>query len=257
MRHLGDVRADFRFRGRLRTCRLELNRQLPSRTATAVQHLWRWNIYDDAECKDTKLFRERRGERFDCRPAVRYVPRFPSKALVAEMVEGAALGRRFLVYADRGWYYRTFDWAGACEMFLFNRKCPSSSALCRAGAPSRITPRRGASSAGSRSSSFGAETGREGCSRRSSGSWGATSSGTTGRHKAFREDGRIVYAAIDGRRARLSLAAQPVCRKKDRTPRRSFKPACGFFILTGETHAEKPSIAETAFPSHVSLARSA
>lgn len=40
----------------------------------------------------------------------------PSKALVAEMLGGAAaaVGGGFLLHSDRGWHYRTPDWAAEC-----------------------------------------------------------------------------------------------------------------------------------------------
>lgn len=41
----------------------------------------------------------------------------PSKALVAEMLDGAvaATGGGFLLHSDRGWHYRTPDWVRACR----------------------------------------------------------------------------------------------------------------------------------------------
>ena len=40
----------------------------------------------------------------------------PSKALVAEMLDGAvaATGGGFVLHSDRGWHYRTPDWVRAC-----------------------------------------------------------------------------------------------------------------------------------------------
>ena len=127
----------------------------------------------------------------------------PSKALVAEMLEGAvaATGGGFTLHSDRGWHYRTPDWVAACE----------------AAGVTRSMSRRGHSPDNAAAEGFFGRLKVEFFHGRD---W----SGVTaeefigelsgyirwyreGRLKAFGEGGGTVYDTIRGRRERLGLAA--------------------------------------------------
>ena len=127
----------------------------------------------------------------------------PSKALVAEMLAGAvaAAGGGFTLHSDRGWHYRTPDWARACgeagvERSMSRKGHSPDNAACE-GFFGRLKVEffHGRDWRGVSAERFAAEFAewirwyRE------------------GRLKAFDEGGRKVYDTIAGRRRRLGLAA--------------------------------------------------
>lgn len=127
----------------------------------------------------------------------------PSKALVAEMLAGAAaaVGGGFLLHSDRGWHYRTPDWVAECG---------------RLGV-TRSLSRRGHSPDNAAMEGFFGRLKVEFFRGRDWGGWTAEAfigelSGyirwyREGRLKAFAEGGGTVYDTIAGRRARLGTAA--------------------------------------------------
>ena len=127
----------------------------------------------------------------------------PSKALVAEMLEGAvaATGGGFTLHSDRGWHYRTPDWVRDC-----------------AGAGvTRSMSRKGHSPDNAACEGFfgGLKVeffhGRDWSGVSAEGFVEALSEYIAwyreGRLKAFDEGGRTVYDTIRGRRERLGLTA--------------------------------------------------
>ena len=127
----------------------------------------------------------------------------PSKALVQGMLEavGAAVGPGCVLHSDRGWHYRTPDWVGACERLgivrSMSRRGHSPDNAAAEGFFGRLKVElfRGRDWSGWTVPAFVAELGRY------------IGWYNEGRLKAFREGGRTVYDTIDGRRARLGLAA--------------------------------------------------
>ena len=127
----------------------------------------------------------------------------PSKALVAEMLEGAvsATGGGLTLHTDRGWHYRTPDWVAACAAAgvtrSMSRKGHSPDNAACEGFFGRLKVEffRGRDWSGWTAGAFIAELSAYiGWYRE-------------GRLKAFREGGRTVYDTIRGRRARLGPAA--------------------------------------------------
>lgn len=126
----------------------------------------------------------------------------PSKALVAEMLEGAvaATGGGFALHSDRGWHYRTPDWVASCG---------------RAGI-TRSMSRKGHSPDNAACEGFFGRLKVEFFLGRDWSGWTAEEFILAlgryigwyreGRLKAFREEGRTVYDTIRGRRLRLGLA---------------------------------------------------
>ena len=126
----------------------------------------------------------------------------PSKALVAEMLEGAvaATGGGFALHSDRGWHYRTPDWVASCG---------------RAGI-TRSMSRQGHSQDNAACEGFFGRLKVEFFLGRYWSGWTAEEFILAlgryigwyreGRLKAFREEGRTVYDTIRGRRLRLGLA---------------------------------------------------
>lgn len=127
----------------------------------------------------------------------------PSKALVAEMLGGAAaaVGGGFLLHSDRGWHYRTPDWVAECG---------------RLGV-ARSLSRRGRSPDNAAMEGFFGTLKVEFFRGRDWSGWTAERliealgdyiRWYRGRRlKAFREGGGSVYDTIRGRRERLGLAA--------------------------------------------------
>lgn len=127
----------------------------------------------------------------------------PSKALVAEMLEGAAaaVGGGFLLHSDRGWHYRTPDWVAECGRLGVTRSLsrkghsPDNAAMEGFFGTLKVEFFRGRDWSGWTAEAFVEALGayvrwyRE------------------GRLKAFREGGATVYDTIRGRRERLGLAA--------------------------------------------------
>ena len=127
----------------------------------------------------------------------------PSKALVAEMLEGAvaATGGGFTLHSDRGWHYRTPDWVAGCE----------------AAGVTRSMSRKGHSPDNAACEGFFGRLKVEFFHDRDWRGWTAESfieelSGYVrwyreGRLKAFDEGGATAYDTIRGRRGRLGLTA--------------------------------------------------
>ncbi|MGQ5425493.1 IS3 family transposase [Thermophilibacter sp. ZX-H3] len=127
----------------------------------------------------------------------------PSKALVAEMLGGAAGRLRLgcVIHSDRGWHYRTPDWVAWCE----------------ANGVARSMSRRGHSPDNAAAEGFFGRLKVEFFRGRDWSGWtaeefmGALSGYVRwyqeGRLKSFVEGGRTVYDTIAGRRGRLGLAA--------------------------------------------------
>lgn len=127
----------------------------------------------------------------------------PSKALVAEMLGGAAaaVGGGFLLHSDRGWHYRTPDWVAECGRLGVTRSLsrkghsPDNAAMEGFFGTLKVEFFRGRDWSGWTAEEFVGALGdyvrwyRE------------------GRLKAFREGGLTVYDTIRGRRERLGLAA--------------------------------------------------
>lgn len=127
----------------------------------------------------------------------------PSKALAQGALAGAvaAVGRGFVLHSDRGWHYRTPDWAAACEAAgaarSMSRKGHSPDNAACEGLFGRLKVEffRGRDWSGWTAEEFEGELGRY------------LSWHDSGRLKRFREpDGTVRYDTIDGRRRRLGLA---------------------------------------------------
>lgn len=127
----------------------------------------------------------------------------PNKELVRGMLESAAaaVGHGFVPRSDRGWHYRTPDWVAACE----------AAGVARSLSRKARSPDNAAAEAlfGRLKVEMFQGRGWEGwdVGRFVSELEGYIEWHNSGRLKAFREDGRTVYETIDGRRARLGLAA--------------------------------------------------
>ena len=127
----------------------------------------------------------------------------PSKALVAEMLGGAAASVRpgCVIHSDRGWHYRTPDWEAWCDAHgvvrSMSRKGHSPDNAAMEGFFGRLKVEffHGRDWSGWTAEEFMGAL--EGYLRWYQG----------GRLKAFDEGGRVVYDTIAGRRGRLGLAA--------------------------------------------------
>lgn len=127
----------------------------------------------------------------------------PGKALVAEMLGAAvaATGGGFTLHSDRGWHYRTPDWVADCEAAgvtrSMSRKGHSPDNAACEGFFGRLKVEffHGRDWSGYGPEAFIAELADYI-------SWYRED-----RLKAFREEGRVVYDTIAGRRRRLGLAA--------------------------------------------------
>lgn len=126
----------------------------------------------------------------------------PSKALVAEMLDGAvrATGGGFTLHSDRGWHYRTPDWVAACgaagvTRSMSRRGHSPDNAACE-GFLGRLKVEffHGRDWSGVSAEEFIARLSAHIAWHRGE------------RLKAFREGGRTVYDTIAGRRERLGLA---------------------------------------------------
>ena len=127
----------------------------------------------------------------------------PSKALVAEMLGGAAASVRpgCAIHSDRGWHYRTPDWEAWCD----------------AHGVVRSMPRRGHSPDNAAAGGLFGRLKVELFRGRDWSGWTAEEVAAAlegylrwyqeGRLKAFDEGGRVVYDTIARRRGRLGLAA--------------------------------------------------
>ena len=127
----------------------------------------------------------------------------PSKALVAEMLGGAAeaVGGGFLLHSDRGWHYRTPDWVAECGRLGVTRSLsrkghsPDNAAMEGFFGTLRVEFFRGRDWSGWTAERFIGALG------------GYVRWYREGRLKAFGEGGATVYDTIRGRRKRLGLAA--------------------------------------------------
>lgn len=126
----------------------------------------------------------------------------PSKALVAEMLDGAvrATGGGFTLHSDRGWHYRTPDWVAACAAAGVTRSMsrrghsPDNAACEGFFGRLKVEFFHGRDWSGVSAEEFAARLSAHIA-------WHGE-----GRLKAFREGGRTVYDTIGGRRKRLGLA---------------------------------------------------
>lgn len=127
----------------------------------------------------------------------------PSKALVAEMLGGAAASVRpgCVVHSDRGWHYRTPDWEAWCDAHGVVRSMsrrghsPDNAAMEGFFGRLKVEFFHGRDWSGWTAEEFAAALG------------GYLRWYQEGRLKAFDEGGRVVYDTIAGRRGRLGLAA--------------------------------------------------
>ena len=127
----------------------------------------------------------------------------PSKALVAEMLGGAAASVRpgCVIHSDRGWHYRTPDWVAWCDargvVRSMSRRGHSPDNAAMEGLFGRLKVEffRGRDWSGWTAEEFAGAL------------EGYLLWYQEGRLKAFDEGGRVVYETIAGRRGRLGLAA--------------------------------------------------
>lgn len=127
----------------------------------------------------------------------------PSKALVAEMLEGAvaATGGGFTLHSDRGWHYRTPDWVRDC----------AGAGVTRSMSRKGHSPDNAACEGFFGGLKVGFFHGRDWSGVSAEGFVEALSEYIAwyreGRLKAFDEGGGTVYDTIRGRRERLGLTA--------------------------------------------------
>ena len=139
---------------------------------------------------------------YDGRVVCASVGTSPSKGLVQGMLASAvaAVGHGFVLHSDRGWHYRTPDWAAACRSAGVARSMsrlghsPDNAAMEGLFGRLKVEMFRGRDWSGWTAEAFGAELSRY------------LSWYNSGRLKRFRDpDGTTRYETIDGRRGRLGL----------------------------------------------------